>query len=210
VKRALGAALAGALAACSSGLHSSAPAEQTYVLRAPPAAQQSTTGSAHMRLRVLRPLAAPGLGSDRIALVAAGNRLDFLAASRWAAPLPDMLEALAVQTFAGSGGPWSIVEDSRGSLAEDYFLQLTVRRFEADYTQRPDVPTVHVELDCVLGRRDDRTVVASFLVESTQDAMQNRVSSIVAAFEQAADTALVGAAQRAAAALKSATSPAPP
>jgi len=209
VKRALAGVLAGTLAACSGGLHSSAPAEQVYVLRAPPPAEQSTASGAHLRLRVLRPLAAPGLGSDRIALVTSGNRLDFFAASRWAGPLPDMVQALAVETFAGSG-VWGLVEDSRGALAEDYLLQLTIRRFEADYTQHPELPTVHVALDCVLARRDDRAVVASFPAESTQDVMQNRVGNIVAAFEQTLDATLADAAQRAATVVRSAKSPTPP
>ncbi len=39
---------------------------------------------------VQRPEAGPGLDSDRIVLLRSDSRFDFYAASRWAAPAPDM------------------------------------------------------------------------------------------------------------------------
>src|SRR5260221_10027339 len=98
---------AAVLAAGCTGLHSSQGATQVYTLELPvpasaavPAAADKpiATGlnEARPTLQVLRPLAAPGLDSERIALVRNVSQLDYYAASRWPAPLPEVLQSLAV------------------------------------------------------------------------------------------------------------------
>ena len=119
------------LSACSSGLHRDVPPNQVYVLRAASAPQPQAPVAT---LRIGRTTTAPGLDTDRILLVQAEHRMDNFAASRWAAPLPEVLEALAVETLRGTG-PWTAVHDSRGAFPADYFLQIAIRRFEADYTR---------------------------------------------------------------------------
>jgi len=195
-------AAAAVLAACSLGLRSNAPPVQSYVLRAGEAAPQPARrvrGSAS--LRVLYPTAASGLGSDRIVLLQSDHRLSYYAASRWAAPLPSMVEELAVDTLRRAG-TWDAVEDSSGVLPAQYFLQIDIRRFEADYTGTSGPPLVQVALDCTLGHRGgEQELVASFLVARTVRASENRLGAVVAAFEQAASDALGEAAGDAQAAL---------
>jgi cholesterol transport system auxiliary component len=198
--RPLAALLCLAPAACTSLFHSNAPAEQTYYLRPPASAPAAATPLAAARipisLRVGHPLADPGLETPHIILVQADHRLNFYSGSRWAAPLADVVDALAVQTLRASGD-WSSVEDSTSPFPSNYLLQIAVRRFEADYTAGGAAPTVYVVLDCILGRREGRDVVASFSAAGSALATANRLGEVVAAFEQATGTALAALSQQA-------------
>ena len=87
----------------------------------------------------------------------------------------------------------------------DYLLKVAVRRFEADYTAGGAVPEVHVTLDCIIGRRAGRDVVATFVVSGAALATANRLSDVVSAFEQATGAALGALSQQAAQAARAAT-----
>ena len=212
------AALAGG---CGGLLRSTAAPEQTYYLRAPavPAGSTAAPGAAPLSsLRVARPLADPGLDTSHIVLLESDHRMSFYTGSRWPSPLPQMLGALAVQTLRASG-QWSSVEDSASAFPSDYLLQVTVRRFDADYSGGAgSPPQVHVVLDCNVGRRDGRDVIGSFVVTGNAVAAANRLGDVVGAFEQAADAALSALATQAATAVatdvarvasQKATTPAP-
>jgi cholesterol transport system auxiliary component len=199
---------------CSGLFHSTAQPEQTYYLRAPAAAAGNGAPSAAngaqgsppapaASLRVSRPLADPGLDSSHIMLVRADHRMNFYAGSRWAGSAVDVIEALAVETLRASGA-WRSVEDSSSPFPSDYLLQVAVRRFEADYTAGGAVPEVHVTLDCIIGTRAGRDVVATFLASGTALATANRLSDVVSAFEQATGAALGALSQQAAQAVRTA------
>jgi len=189
------------LGGCSGLLHSSARPEQTYYLRAPATAGTAAPGSgatgsdaaaSHatgVSLRVGHPVADPGLDSPRIMLVQADHRMNFYSGSRWAAPAPELIESLAVQTLSASGD-WSSVESSGSPFPSDYLLQIALRRFEADYTSGGSAPVVHVLLDCIVGRREGRDVIAIFVAQGDAAAASNRLSAVVGAFEQASGAAL--------------------
>ncbi len=198
----LGGALAGG---CSGLFHSSAKAEQTYYLRAtatPAGAPQPLP----VALRVAAPAADPGLDTTRIVLVQSDHRMGFYAGSRWPSPTSDMVETMAVQTLRASGD-WASVQDAGSPFPSDYLLQVTLRRFEADYASGAAAPEVHVVLDAVLGRRDVSDVVASFEVAGVQAAGENRMGAVVAAFEQATNAALAALAQRTAATVRAQPQP---
>ena len=208
MKHLVAACAAALLSGCAGGLHSSAPAVQAYVLRA--AAPAPPAGVVPLgSLRISRPTAAPGLDSDHISILQPDQRLGFYAASRWASALPDVIESLAVQTFRASGS-FRSVEDSHAAFPTEYLLQITVRRFEADYQEQSGAPVIHVTFDCMLGRQSTRELVAMFVAESSENATANRLASVVAAFEHAADAALASAAEQSAAAIKTSTTRAPP
>jgi len=189
------------LSACSGLFRSNAKPEQIYYLRppaAPPAAPSAASGAAAtatpaaatpVSLRVVRPLADPGLDTTHIMLVQADHRMNFYSGSRWPAPAPELIEALAVQTLRASG-EWASVQDSASPFPADYLLQMHVRRFEADYTQGGEAPSAQVVLDCTVGRRQGREVLATFTVAGSAAAGSNHLSQVVAAFEQATGTAL--------------------
>lgn len=182
------AAIAAPLAGCSGGLHSDTPATQVYVLRAASHPRSDMT-RANASLHVGRPLAGPGLDSDHILLVQSDHRMSYYVASRWPAPLPSVVEALATDSLRASGA-WSTVQDSASSFSSEYLLQIVIRRFEADYSAPSAAPEVHVVLDCTIGRRAGREIIESFVAEGSSAAAANRLADVVSAFEEASNKAL--------------------
>ena len=188
----LAAFLPALLAGCSGVFESSLAAPQTYVLRLPVHAEVVAGGlpasASAGSVLVRRPEAGPGLDSNRIALLRSDRRFDFYAASLWAAPAPDVMESVVIDALRGTG-TFTAVFDDASPFVPGYDLRITMRRFEADYTSdgrtasRP--PTVHVVLDCTLGRRRDRALLASFTAQGSALAGEDRLGSVVAAFEAA-------------------------
>lgn len=177
-----------ALAGCGGVFDSKIAAPQTYVLRLPenPAPAAEARGGT---ILVQRPEAGPGLDSNRIALLRTDSRFDFYAASLWAAPAPDVVESVIVQALRGAGAFTAVFEDA-SPYAPDYDLRVTLRRFEADYTGGGGAPTVHVVLDCTVGRHRDRRLLATFTAQGSARADEDRLSSVVAAFEAASASAI--------------------
>ena len=192
--------LIGGLAGCSSLLHSNAPPVQVYTLGA---ASVSSDGGADppapiaASLRVAHPLAGPGLATSQIVLLQPDHRLSVYAASAWAADAPALLESLAVETLRASGH-WRSVEDAESPFPADYLLQISIRRFDADYSGGSGVPpTVRVTLDCILGKEDSRDILATFVASGSAAAGANRLGAVVAAFQQATNAAMASLAQQA-------------
>jgi ABC-type uncharacterized transport system auxiliary subunit len=186
----LSATLLGSLAGCTGLFHSNAPPEQVYFLRATGVKNDPAPAApVAVSLRFNRPNVGPGLESEQIVLVQSDRRMSFFVASRWAAPTSNMIDMLAVEKLRRSG-LWQSVADSASLFPSDYVLQVTVRRFEADYTGGNTAPDVHVVLDCLVGKREGREVIASFLAEGTSTAAANKLSAVVAAFETAANAAV--------------------
>jgi cholesterol transport system auxiliary component len=196
--RPLAAALALGLAGCTSLFHSNATPEQVYYLRAAPApAATATSASPALSLRVGHPMTGPGLESPHILLVEADHRMNVYTGSRWPAPLGDVVEAFAVQSLRATGA-WASVEDSTSPFPSNYLLQISVRRFEADYTAGGAAPTVYVVLDCIFGRREGREVLATFVASGSAPAAANRMSAVIDAFDQATVSAFATVAQQSA------------
>ena len=193
------------LAGCSGLLHSDAPPVKVYTLRAVSAPAESGTepsAAGDASLRVAQPFAGPGLGTSQIVLLQPDHRLNVYAASAWAADAPALLESLAVETLRGSGH-WRAVEDAESPFPSDYLLQISIRRFDADYSGGTDAaPTVRVTLDCTLGKEDGRDIVATFVASGSAGATANRLGDVVAAFQQATDAAMASLSQQASAAMR--------
>jgi len=177
-----------ALSACGSLLDSTIPAPQAYVLRLPAAATQPAAGAGGSVL-VLRPEAGPGLESERIALLRSDQRFDFYAASRWAAPAPDIVESVMIDAMRATGA-FSAVFDDSAPYAPRYNLRCALRRFEADYTAGGSAPTIVVALDCTLGRHRDRELLANFTAKGSAVAAEDRLDEVVAAFQSATAAAM--------------------
>lgn len=193
------------VAGCASVLRSNAPPVQVYTLRADGASSQGAA-DAHpavaASLRVAHPLAGPGLGTSQIVLLQPDHRMNVYAASAWASDAPALVESVVTQTLRAAG-EWSSIEDAESPFPADYLLQISIRRFEADYSAGTDVaPTVHVTLDCTLGAEDGRTILSSFVADGSAQAGANKLSDVVAAFQQATDQALASLSQQAFAAVR--------
>ena len=198
------------LAGCGSLLESKLAAPQTYVLRLPAfdaeKGNASGAGPSTATVQVQRPESGPGLDSNRIALLRTDRRFDYYAASLWAAPAPDILESVIVEALRGTDAFAAVFDDS-SPYAPVYDLRVTLRRFEADYTGNAGgAPTVHVVLDCTLGRRRDRALLASFTARGSERATDDRLSAVVAAFE----TATVAAMNEVTRAVRTSTGPSTP
>ncbi len=224
-----------AVGGCSGLLRSTSPLEQVYFLRAkfPSAAEPAgavgaagavgttaaagagtagahdvANGAGMASVHVGRPVAGPGLDSSHIVLVESNRRMSYYTASRWPAALPEVVEDLASQALRASGS-WSNVQSSDSPFPSDYILQIRIRRFEADYTSNAaggaGAPETHVVLDCTLGRRSGRDVVGTFTAEGSSTAAANRLSDVVAAFEDATNMALSSLAAHAADAVHAGT-----
>jgi cholesterol transport system auxiliary component len=179
--------LAGSATGCTGLFHSDARPEQVYLLRASPVPQGTVAIASSLRLD--RPTASPGLETTQIMLVQSDRRMSFFLAARWPALPANMVEMLAVEKLRSSG-LWQSVADSTSPFPSDYVLLVNVRRFEADYTNGNAAPEVHVVLDCIVGKREGREVIKSFLAEGTVPASANKLSAVVAAFESATNAAL--------------------
>jgi ABC-type uncharacterized transport system auxiliary subunit len=188
------------LTACGGLLETTLPAPQSYVLRLPSPAQSPGAAPHAGSVLVQRPEAGPGLGSDRIALLRSDRRIDFYAASRWAAAAPDMIENVMLEGLRAAGG-FAAVFDDTAPYAPRYNLRCALSRFEADYTRGGAAPTVFVTLDCTLGRHRDRELLASFTAEGSAIASNDRLNAVVAAFDTATTAAVGELARQAAAAV---------
>ena len=177
------------LSAGCAGLHSAQAVPQIYTLEPAPAlAAPAGAVAGTVTVQVLRPLAAPGLDTDRIALVRETQRLDYYAAGRWPAPLPDLVESLAIDALRAAGR-FRAVQPDATAFAADEVLQIEIRRCQADYAADGS-PVVHVQLLATLGRQGDRTLVASITADGSRSAGANRMQAVVAAFQGAVGDAL--------------------
>jgi cholesterol transport system auxiliary component len=165
-----------------------APAAEIYTLTAPVAAPAGAAPAPATVLSVPLPETAAGLHSERIALLQAGHRLDYFAASRWSGALPELVQTLAMDALQG-GGRFRSVQTDTAPFAADYVLQLQVRHFEADYSGAGP-PVAHVAIDATLGRSSDRGIVQTLAAESSVPAAGDRMLNIINAFEQASSTVL--------------------
>ena len=194
------AALATLVLAGCVGLRNGDEPERIYVLN--PAAAAPAAPSAQGLLMISRPAVQPGLDTARIALKRADNELDYYAGSRWSGALPHMLGAFAVQSMQGAFA--TVTGEGRGAGPADYELLLTARHFEAVYDQEDSAPEVHVAFECLLVARTPRQVLGSCDADVREPAGGNRMSAIVAAFENASRRALVEVRERAIAAASAA------
>jgi ABC-type uncharacterized transport system auxiliary subunit len=120
------AALVACVTCVASGcadFHSKQAAIQVYTLQPSFSAAAAGATAATATLQVARPLAAPGLDTDGIALQRDGQRLDYYAASRWAAPLPEIVQSQAIEALRASG-KFRSVQPEGAAFAADLVLQL--------------------------------------------------------------------------------------
>jgi cholesterol transport system auxiliary component len=187
---AAGALLVVVLAGCS-GLRSAAPQTVTYVLRAPVAGAASTAPAgplAARSLKVMGVVAQPGYDGDRILLLGGDRSLGFFAASRWVETLPEVVGTLTVETLRNAAALRTVLDES-APFGSDFTLRLTIRRFDAEYPVAGAPPRITVSFACTVARAD-RTILANFVVDAQAEAAADRMSAVVAAFEQATQRAL--------------------
>jgi cholesterol transport system auxiliary component len=178
------AAILAVAAGCGGVFESDLPSSQAYVLRLPPRAATTPVAAPVGSVLLQRPESGPGLDSDRIAVLRSDRRFDVYAASRWAAPAPDLVSAVIVDGLRATGAFAAVFDDS-APFAPQYDLRVTLRRFEADYTAGDSPPSVYVTLDCTIARHRDRVLLGTFTAQGAARASEDRLSAVVGAFEAA-------------------------
>jgi cholesterol transport system auxiliary component len=139
-----------------------------------------------VRLLVLRPRAAPGLDTERIALTRLPLALDYFAASAWPAPLPRLVQRAVVLSFENSGAV-TAGDPERIGLDPNFLLASEISHFEAEYRAPTGPPLARVSLKVWLVRRHGRRDVASASFTERKEAAANDVPHIVLALDQALD-----------------------
>jgi cholesterol transport system auxiliary component len=154
--------------------------------RTPPAADAPRVA---VDLAVLRPRVRAGLETDRIAALYPDRRLEYFADARWSGPLDEVIQQLAVQQFHATTNLRNVSADA-SVFASDYWLEIEVSAFQAEYSAAAAPPTVHVHFLARLGTSADRHILAVFEANAADAASDNRMSAIVDAYSRAADQAL--------------------
>lgn len=157
-------------------------ADAVYELRAPAATPLAPAIPGE--IVVLRPIARPGLDTDRVVVALPDRRLDAFRATRWSAPLPDVVQSLLLDGLRARGA-WQTVLPERGEFRGRYALQTEIRDFQAEYATEGAAPTVRVTLRGDLGRAPDRAPIASATGTGEVRAASNRMRDVAAAFEAA-------------------------
>ena len=121
---------------------------------------------------------------DRI-LTVTGEKVAYIAQSRWAAPAETLFDQVVFESFDQAGGHVRLVPRGTPALT-DFVLRVDVRDFEARYENGATAaPTVLVRMHATLTRNRERAFVSDQLFEARARAGDNRVSAIVAAYDKA-------------------------
>lgn len=120
-------------------------------------------------------------------LAVSGTNARYIKGSRWVTSGPDLF-AQALQRRFQARAPGLRLTTQRGGDATGYALVIRIGRFEAQYDTplMASSPMIVMEGDATLVALADRKVSALRHFTARVPAAQNRVSALVAAFDQAA------------------------
>lgn len=173
--------LALSLSGCISLFPSSKPVQLYRFGVAPAAPQAAAPGAGAVGVFQAASQFQHEAAGDRI-LTVTGERAAFIADARWVAPAEVLFDEAVANAFEGAGGRVRLL--SRGEQAHsDYVLRLEVRNFETDYAAG-DAPSVLIRVRAVL-TSPTRATTAVQVFEARAPASENRVTAIVAAYDQA-------------------------
>ena len=102
--------------------------EQNYVLSVPDL--HISTPSLPLHLQVMPVDVGPGLDTTRIAFVDNDVQMNYMADSKWAQPLPEMLQSLWIQALKESGIGATVSNDTDAEHA-DRVIHITADAFNA-------------------------------------------------------------------------------
>jgi len=175
------------LSGCLGGLLGGGDPAQLYRFGGPQAAQAAAATSGARVAVTLAPIDFPqAAGGDRI-LTVTGNEAAFVKEARWVSPAETLFAESLERTFETRSQAVRLL--SRGEAgASTLTLDVDVNAFETRY--EGGAPTVLIDMDARLVRYPERTVVAERRISAAQPAGENRMTSIVAAYDSALDSAL--------------------
>lgn len=185
---------------CGSLLESNEPVSVSYVLAPAPAAEQPVESPASVvDLSVGRPDVAPGLDTQRIAVLR-GRELDYYRGAQWGGRSAEVIQNLIVASLQDQHMFRSVTPEQT-RVSGEYLLDLEVRDFQAEYRNAAALPTVRVGMVGRLIRIADRQLLATVVASTTRDAAANRLGEVAAAFEAAGQWVALELARQTAAAI---------
>lgn len=184
LKSGLLALLAASCTACSTGslFDSDVPVPTSYVIASAPAGSVTDAPVTQVDLSIGRPDLAPGLDTDRIAVLK-GRQLDYYRRVRWGGRSVEVVQSMLVASINDQQLFRSVTAE-QARVATDYMLDIEVRHFEADYAGG-SVPQAHVMILGRLIRIADRKLVTTVSSSARVAAREERMSAVAAAFESA-------------------------
>lgn len=172
---------------CGSLLETKMPISIVYVLNAAPA-RDATVAPLAADLAVSLPTAAPGLDTERIAVLHEARRIDYYQDSQWGAALPMVAQSFVVGSLQNQKLFHSVTTE-QARVSANYLLDLEIRDFQAEYGGSKSAPTVRVTLVGSVIRMKDRKLLGVLPASITITAKENRLGSVIEAFETAAQQA---------------------
>ena len=171
-----------ALSGCISLLPKTKPA-QLYRFGQPPAAASAPVASGTVGVFRANGVFQGESAGDRI-LTVTGGKAAYIAQSRWVAPASILFDEALLNAFDADPGRARLI--SRGEQGKtDYALRVDVRNFETRYDAGPDsAPTVVIRLRAAMSKAD-RSDAGETILEARVRAGDNRVGSIVEAYDKA-------------------------
>jgi cholesterol transport system auxiliary component len=173
-----------ALSACGGNLLGPPDAGPIYMVAPKFTAAPADGEKVKWALTILRPDAAMGLDTDRIALTQADGTMDYYAKATY----PDRLSPI-VQHALLNGFESSVRIDAvaleEDALHADYNLAVEIKDFAAHYSQQDGIPSVTVAITVKLTTAHGRAIVGSFSTTQTGTASANSAGATTQALQQA-------------------------
>lgn len=111
-----------------------------------------------------------------------GTEAAYIAGARWVSPAEDLYAQSLQESFLSQASRVRLI-GRRELTPTTRTLDIDVRTFEARYEQAGTVPLIVISATARMLRLPERTVVSERTFTVSQPASENRVSSIVAAFD---------------------------
>ena len=168
--------------ACTGSLFDSdLPVPMSYVIASAPPGSITGVPPTQADVAIGRPDFAPGLDTDRIAVLK-GRQLDYYRGARWGSRSAEVVQSMLVSSMNDQGLFRSVTAE-QARVASDYMLDIEVRHFESAYVS--GAPEVHVMIIGRLIRVVDRKLVTTVTSESRAPATEERMAAVAQAFEAA-------------------------
>ena len=169
--------------ACGGMTRSDKPATKTWWLQ-PYTGMTEAQPSDSASLVEVSITVIPGLDTDRILTLSQTAELNHYAGARWADNLPELATSLVARTLQASPG-FEVIPDRAPSNAEDCDLRLEIREFFAAIDVSGATTAVRVAMDGQYQCGQNKPV--SIQLSTSAPVNDDRMSTIVAAFQQAMD-----------------------
>lgn len=177
---------------------SNKPVATRYVIASVPAAAAPvSSASSQVDLSIGRPDVAPGLDTERIAVLR-GRELDYYRGTQWSGLVAEVVQTFLVSSLQDQQLFRSVTAE-QARVSGDYLLDSEVRDFQAEYADGQAAPQARVTIIGRVIRIADRNMIETITATATVPAAVNRMTAVAAAFEVAAQQVALTMSQKAAA-----------